>query len=137
MKISSPVKAFRELQEKKLLKKESIVLFRERVAFLFDPKNKHEQKRLTEALKNNGITAPILAATFESFVQNVGVSVRRELRVMKGYHGNTLNLIKGTTIFSKIVVVVRDLCDFTDVSDIASEDAIQVIVDFGIFCSSQ
>lgn len=135
MKIPSPAKAFRELQEKKLLKKESIVLFKERVTFLFDPKNKHEQKRLTEALKNQGITAPIMAATFESFAQNVGVSVRRELRVMKGYHGNTLNLIKGATIFSKIVVVVRDLCDFTDVSDIASEDAMNIIVDCGIFRS--
>lgn len=137
MKIPNPAKAFRELKEKNLQKKESIVLFRDRVGILFDPKNKQEQKMLTDALKKQGITATILAATFESAALNIEASIRRELRVMKGYHGNTLNLIKGVTIFSKIVVTTRDLCGFTDVSDISSEDAIRGVVDNGIFRSSQ
>lgn len=136
MKIPNPAKIFLGLRERRSQKIENVALFKERVSFLFNPKNKQEQKVLTDALKKEGITAPILAGISEAIALNVNVYIGKELRVMRGYHASTINLVKGTTFFSKIVVVVRDLCGFTDISDISAEEAVRIIIDDGIFQSS-
>jgi hypothetical protein len=134
--VLNPVVLLRTSRDKKReaeeASKASVSLFEERIKHSAFSVNRKERDKLTELLKEKGVSAEDLGILSELFSKNYGRYLILEKRKIKECLGkrrlHTLKDVVGISPFSKLLVIMRELYAEDIAKKILYDDAVAVIV---------
>jgi hypothetical protein len=141
MKIPNPRQIIQRRQTREAVLVETKELLMSRLEVALSKKNHEEQRLLTNALKAKNIHAVVLKDLTESAARDVNFFLKREIRIMKGGQEKagsieTLADVKDRDLFSRILIVMRNLYADDIAEHITCEDAARAVVEKLFFHSS-
>jgi len=133
MQIKSPIAIFNQFQQRKIEKEEAGDIFKQRLEDLFLKTNREEMIILTKKLSERKVSAKELEALTRKAAENLKAFKKQQLITIHKYKGKTLDEIKDESLFSRLLIILRDLYAQDIASLLPCSIAIDIVLDNFLF----
>ena len=133
MQIKSPIAVFNEYHQRKVEKEETCAIFKERLRAFFSKQGIAEMLLLLKRQQEVGISRKVLHDLTVTVSNGVKAFKRQELGIIHRSPAKTFAEIQGKTTFSKLLVLLRDMCGQDIAKEMSCDDAVDLVIDHFLF----
>ena len=127
-RLFNPVKALNAIKKRKITRKKAEKSLRERLRDIYGKRNREERALFTEKLKAAGISALEMMCLTEEALKNPNDFIKWEIKSSASYKPQKFSDVKNRTLFSKVLLVVKDLYATDIADDVTFIEAVKIVM---------